>query len=99
MAYEGLAAILNEPGQTVAIEEITIDPPGPGEVLVKLAASGARQSMPHRVRSRHRGRRDDEYREGLSRRERRGRRMRRRGSLRDPGREARRCKTDNRGGR
>src|SRR5258708_7319881 len=40
MAYEGLAALLNEPGQPAVVEEITIDPPGPGEVLVKLAASG-----------------------------------------------------------
>jgi S-(hydroxymethyl)mycothiol dehydrogenase len=40
MAYEGLAAVLNDPGQPVAVEEITIDPPGPGEVLIKLAASG-----------------------------------------------------------
>src|SRR4026208_561535 len=40
MAYEGLAAVLNNPGEPVAVEEVTIDPPGPGEVLVKLTASG-----------------------------------------------------------
>ncbi|MCC6444279.1 MAG: Zn-dependent alcohol dehydrogenase [Armatimonadetes bacterium] len=40
MERTGRAAVLNEPGEPVAIEEITIDPPGPGEVLVKLAASG-----------------------------------------------------------
>lgn len=40
MPYTGLAAVLNEPGQDVAVEEITVDDPGPGEVLVKLAASG-----------------------------------------------------------
>lgn len=40
MPYEGLAAVLNEAGRDVEVEEITIDDPGPGEVLVKLAASG-----------------------------------------------------------
>jgi len=32
--------MLLEPGAPVVIEEIVIDPPGPGEVLVRLAASG-----------------------------------------------------------
>jgi S-(hydroxymethyl)mycothiol dehydrogenase len=40
MAYEGRAALLNNPGEPVAIEEITLDPPGPGEVLVRVVASG-----------------------------------------------------------
>src|SRR4051812_29065400 len=40
MAIEGRAAVLNNPGEPVAIEEIVIDPPGPGEVLVRLVASG-----------------------------------------------------------
>jgi S-(hydroxymethyl)mycothiol dehydrogenase len=40
MASVGKAALLNEPGEPVSIEEITIDPPGPGEVQVRLAASG-----------------------------------------------------------
>jgi S-(hydroxymethyl)mycothiol dehydrogenase len=40
MAYEGKAAVLNEAGKDAEIIDITIDPPGPGEVLVKLAASG-----------------------------------------------------------
>ena len=40
MLIEGHAAVLNEPGRDVEIEEITVDDPGPGEVRVKLAASG-----------------------------------------------------------
>ena len=40
MPYEGQAAVLNEAGRDVEVEDITIDDPGPGEVLVKLAASG-----------------------------------------------------------
>ena len=40
MPYEGQAAVLNEAGCDVEVEEITVDDPGPGEVLVKLAASG-----------------------------------------------------------
>ncbi len=40
MPYEGQAAVLNEAGRDVEVEEITVDDPGPGEVLVKLAASG-----------------------------------------------------------
>lgn len=37
---EGRAALLVEPGKPVSVEEITVDPPGPGEVLIKLVASG-----------------------------------------------------------
>src|SRR5580658_5737866 len=40
MPYEGRAAMLLEPGAPTVIEDIVIDSPGPGEVLVKLAASG-----------------------------------------------------------
>lgn len=40
MAYEGRAAILEEPGAPAVIRDIVIDPPGPNEVLVKLEASG-----------------------------------------------------------
>jgi S-(hydroxymethyl)mycothiol dehydrogenase len=39
-AYEGVAAILSEAGKDAEIVDITIDAPGPNEVLVKLAASG-----------------------------------------------------------
>ncbi len=38
--YEGKAAVLTEPGKDVEIIDVIIDPPGPGEVLVKLTASG-----------------------------------------------------------
>lgn len=40
MAYEGRAALLNEAGKDAEIVDIVIDPPGPGEVLVKMVASG-----------------------------------------------------------
>ena len=40
MPYAGQAAVLNEAGRDVEVEDITIDDPGPGEVLIKLAASG-----------------------------------------------------------
>ncbi|NUL83571.1 MAG: Zn-dependent alcohol dehydrogenase [Armatimonadetes bacterium] len=40
MSYDGLAAVLNAPGADVTLEEITIDPPGPNEVMVRLTASG-----------------------------------------------------------
>jgi S-(hydroxymethyl)mycothiol dehydrogenase len=40
MATVGRAAVLNEAGRDVEIEEITLDDPGFGEVLVKLVASG-----------------------------------------------------------
>ena len=38
--YEGKAAILSVAGKDAEIVDIMIDPPGPNEVLVKLAASG-----------------------------------------------------------
>src|SRR5438270_11764496 len=37
---EGKAAVLNMAGKDAEIIDIEVDPPGPGEVLVKLAASG-----------------------------------------------------------
>ena len=40
MVREGRAAILEQPGEPAVIRDIVIDPPGPGEVLVKLVASG-----------------------------------------------------------
>lgn len=40
MSSEGKAAVLNAPGEPVTIEAITIDPPGPGEVQIRLVASG-----------------------------------------------------------
>ena len=40
MEREGLAVLLNEAGTVATVEEITLDPPGPGEVQIKLAASG-----------------------------------------------------------
>ena len=40
MPYEGQAALLNEAGRDVEVEDVTIDDPGPGEVLVRIAASG-----------------------------------------------------------
>jgi NDMA-dependent alcohol dehydrogenase len=43
------AAVLWEIGQPWSVEEIDLDPPGPGEVLVKLAASGMCHSDEHLV--------------------------------------------------
>lgn len=40
MAYEGRAALLTEPGKPVVVEDITLDAPGPNEVLIRVAASG-----------------------------------------------------------
>ena len=40
MALTGQAVLLNEAGQDSQVEDILIDDPGPGEVLVRLAASG-----------------------------------------------------------
>jgi Zn-dependent alcohol dehydrogenase len=34
------AAVLHESGAPLVIEEIRLDPPGDGEVLVRVAASG-----------------------------------------------------------
>jgi len=40
MATEGRAVILEEPGAPAVLTDITVDSPGPGEVLIRLAASG-----------------------------------------------------------
>jgi len=40
MSREGKAALLNAPGEPVSIEVVSLDPPGPQEVLVRMAASG-----------------------------------------------------------
>lgn len=40
MATEGRAAMLIEPGKPVVVEDILLDPPGPGEVQVRVVASG-----------------------------------------------------------
>ncbi len=37
---EGKAVLLNAPGQPATVEDITIDPPGPNEVMVRIVASG-----------------------------------------------------------
>jgi S-(hydroxymethyl)mycothiol dehydrogenase len=34
------AVLLNEPGEPAVVEEVVLDPPGPGEVQVRIAASG-----------------------------------------------------------
>ena len=34
------AAVLREPGQPLVIEELVLAPPGPGEVELRIAASG-----------------------------------------------------------
>ena len=40
MAVEGRACILEEPGQPAVVRDIIVDSPGPGEVMVKVVASG-----------------------------------------------------------
>lgn len=40
MAVQGKAAILEEPGAPAVVRDILIDSPGPGEVLVRIVASG-----------------------------------------------------------
>jgi S-(hydroxymethyl)mycothiol dehydrogenase len=44
---EARGALLNEPGEPVSIEGITLDPPGPGEVQVRIRASGVCHSDLH----------------------------------------------------
>lgn len=48
-ALKTKAAVLWEPNTPWSVEEIELDPPGPGEVLVKLAASGLCHSDEHLV--------------------------------------------------
>jgi S-(hydroxymethyl)mycothiol dehydrogenase len=40
MAREAVGAIVGELGGSISVEPIEVDPPGPGEVLVRMAASG-----------------------------------------------------------
>jgi S-(hydroxymethyl)glutathione dehydrogenase / alcohol dehydrogenase len=40
MALKMKAAVLYEYGQPLVIEEVTLDPPQPGEVMIRMAASG-----------------------------------------------------------
>ena len=40
MATEGRASMLEAPGEAAVVREIVVDDPGPGEVLVRLVASG-----------------------------------------------------------
>jgi S-(hydroxymethyl)mycothiol dehydrogenase len=42
-----IGAVLNEPGQAVAFEELELEPPGPGEVEVRIEASGVCHSDLH----------------------------------------------------
>ncbi|MGO9959135.1 MAG: zinc-binding dehydrogenase [Solirubrobacteraceae bacterium] len=41
------ACVLREPGRPVAVEHVHLDPPGPGEVLVQVAAAGVCHSDVH----------------------------------------------------
>jgi S-(hydroxymethyl)glutathione dehydrogenase/alcohol dehydrogenase len=43
------AAVLERPGEPLAIEELRLDPPGPGEVRVRMLASGVCHSDLHMV--------------------------------------------------
>ena len=43
------AVVVRGPGAPVAVEEIEIDPPGPGEVLVRVVATGVCHSDLHVV--------------------------------------------------
>jgi len=45
------AALLNAPGEDVSVEEITLDDPGPDEVVVRIAASGVCHTDLHVKRS------------------------------------------------
>lgn len=40
MPTNAQAVLLEEPGQPAVLRDVVIDPPGPGEVLIRLAASG-----------------------------------------------------------
>lgn len=40
MPTQGQAVILENPGEPAVLRDITIDHPGPGEVLIRIAASG-----------------------------------------------------------
>jgi S-(hydroxymethyl)mycothiol dehydrogenase len=40
VAHEAVGAVVDTAGAAVRVEELSVDPPGPGEVLVRLVASG-----------------------------------------------------------
>ncbi len=40
MTIEGRGVISRRPGEAALLEDILLDPPGPGEVLVRIQASG-----------------------------------------------------------
>ncbi|MEX2244862.1 MAG: alcohol dehydrogenase catalytic domain-containing protein [Fimbriimonadaceae bacterium] len=40
MATEGRACMLEAPGEAAVVRDVVVDPPGPGEVLVRVVASG-----------------------------------------------------------
>ena len=46
-ALQVRAAVLREPGRPPAVETVRLDPPGPGEVLVRMAAAGVCYSDVH----------------------------------------------------
>ncbi|HEY2317224.1 MAG TPA: alcohol dehydrogenase catalytic domain-containing protein, partial [Solirubrobacteraceae bacterium] len=41
------ASVLREPGRPPAVEVVSLDPPGPGEVRVRVAAAGVCHSDVH----------------------------------------------------
>src|ERR1700684_2920206 len=43
------ASVLREPGRPPAVETVSLEPPGPGEVLVRVAAAGVCHSDLHLV--------------------------------------------------
>ncbi len=51
MARTARAALLNAPGEDVSVEDITLDDPGPEEVVVAIAASGVCHTDLHVKRS------------------------------------------------
>ena len=51
---ESLAALFRDVGQPLSIERITLDPPGPAEVLVRIAAVGLCRTDLHVMRGERR---------------------------------------------
>lgn len=51
---DSLAAVFREVGAPVSIEHITLDPPGPSEVLVRIAAVGLCRTDYHVMRGERR---------------------------------------------
>jgi len=46
-SLEMRASVLREPGRPPAVESVWLDPPGPGEVRVRVAAAGVCHSDVH----------------------------------------------------